>query len=95
MLLATSWHALQLNNRRFKLRWIKWGAILKEGYIMLKVGVVKLDLLVAECYDKVRQSVTSKSKSKNNGPITGSDLGRNGLIRGFDWSILSAFAFAP
>jgi len=45
-------------------------------------------------YDKVRQSVTSKSKSKKHGPITGSDLGRNGLIRACDWSMLSAFAFA-
>jgi hypothetical protein len=45
-------------------------------------------------YDKVRQSVTSKSKSKTHGPITGSHLGRNGLIRACDWSMLSAFAFA-
>ena len=45
-------------------------------------------------YDKLRQSVTSKSKSKKHGPITGSDLGRKGLIRACDWSVLFAFAFA-
>jgi hypothetical protein len=42
--------------------------------------------------DKVRQSVTSKSKK--HGPITGSDLGRIGLIRACDWSMLFAFALA-
>jgi len=45
-------------------------------------------------YDKVRQSVTSKSKSKKHGPITTSDLDRNGLIRACDLSMLSAVAFA-
>jgi len=44
-------------------------------------------------YEKVRQSVTSNSKSKKHGPITGSALGRNGLIRACEWSMLFAFAF--
>ena len=45
-------------------------------------------------YDKVRQSVTSKSKSKTHGPITGSDRPGTVLIRACDWSMLFAFAFA-
>ena len=46
---------------------------------------------LSTCY-KVRQSVTEQSKSKKHGPITGSDLGRNNLIRACDCSMLSAFA---
>ena len=45
-------------------------------------------------YDKVRQIVTSKSKSKKHGPITGSDQVGSGLIRACNWSILSALPFA-
>ena len=45
-------------------------------------------------YDKVRQSVTSKSKSKKHGPITGSDKNRSEPARACDWPMLSAFAFA-
>jgi len=46
--------------------------------------------MTSSTYDKVRQSVTEQSKSKKHGPITGSDLGRNSLIRGCDWSMLFA-----
>jgi hypothetical protein len=45
-------------------------------------------------YDNVSQSVAIKSKSKKHGPITGSDLGLNGLIRACDWFMLFAFAYA-
>jgi hypothetical protein len=45
-------------------------------------------------YDKVRQSVTSKSKSKKHGLITGSDQNRSEPVRACDWSMLFAFAFA-
>jgi hypothetical protein len=38
--------------------------------------------------------VTSESKSKKHGPITGSDKNRSEPVRGCDWSMLSAFAFA-
>ena len=38
----------------------------------------------------MRQRVTEQSKSKKYGPIIGSDLGRNGLIRACDWSMLFA-----
>jgi len=57
-------------------------------------GLKAWQILLATSYDKVRQSVVSKSKSKKHGPIAGSNLGRNGLIRACDWSMLSAFAFA-
>ena len=43
-----------------------------------------------DAYDKVRLSVTSKSKSKKHRPNTGSNLSRNGLIRARDWSMLLA-----
>jgi len=39
-------------------------------------------------HDKVRQSVTEQSKSKKHRPITGSDFGRNGLTRAYDWCML-------
>jgi hypothetical protein len=43
----------------------------------------------------VRQSVTSKSKSKEHGPITGSDKNRFEPVRASrDWSMLSACIFA-
>jgi len=47
-------------------------------------------------YDKVRQSMTSTSKSKStqHGPITGSDKNRSESVRACDWSMISAFAFA-
>ena len=45
-------------------------------------------------YDKVRQSDTSKSRSKKHGPITGSDQTVPTQIRACDWSMLFAFAFA-
>jgi len=45
-------------------------------------------------YDKVRQSFTSKSKSKKHGPITGSDQNRSKPVRACDWSMLFAFSFA-
>jgi hypothetical protein len=45
-------------------------------------------------YDKMCQSDASKSKSKKHGPITGSNLGRNGLIRACDWSMLSGCVFS-
>ncbi len=45
-------------------------------------------------YDKVRQSVTSISKSKKHEPITGSDQTVQTQIRACDWSVLFAFAFA-
>jgi len=47
-------------------------------------------MLITASYDKVRQSVTEQSKSKKHGLIAGSDLGRNGLIRACDWSMLFA-----
>ena len=45
-------------------------------------------------YDKVRQSVTSKSKSRKHGPITNSDQAVPTQIRVCDWSMHFAFAFA-
>jgi hypothetical protein len=38
-------------------------------------------------YDNVRQSATSKSKSKKHGPITGSHRLGTGFIRASDWSM--------
>jgi len=40
------------------------------------------------------QVLRSKSNNKQHGPITGSDLSPNGLIRACDWSTLFGFAFA-
>jgi hypothetical protein len=57
-------------------------------------GMSDVSFLLLLYYDKVRQSVRSKSESRKHGPNTGSHWLGMVFIRDCDWSMLFAFAFA-